>query len=231
VIPRLHLITDDEILTRTPFLERAEEIIRAGGSHLAFHLRGPRTGGGRLFSLGGSLQRWCEEAGTLLLVNDRLDVALALGLRGAHLGGRSLPPREARALLGPRALLGVSVHHADEARAAGAGGASFLVVGTIYPTPSHPGREPGGPSRIREVEAVTGLPLLAIGGVTPLRVPELLTAGAHGVAVRGGVWDAEDPPAAVRGFLQVLGADPPEGLPPAPASDRQREATGNGKDA
>jgi len=204
VIPRLHLVTDDAILAGPDFLARAKEAIGEGGGDVSLHLRGPRTSGGALFSLGSTLRPWCGRSGALLLVNDRVDVAMALGVWGAHLGRRSLPPGLARTLLGPDALVGVSAHDREEAAAATREAADFLLVGTIYPTPSHPHREPAGPILLKEVGSVAPVPLLAIGGVTPARVAELLAMGAHGVAVRGGVWDAEDPGAAVRVFLREL---------------------------
>ncbi len=202
MIPRLHLVTDDAVLARPDFLSRAGEVLEAGGDQVALHLRGPRMGGRDLYSLGMALGPGALRSGGLLLVNDRVDVALALGLRGVHLGQRSLTPAVARGLLGPEAVVGLSVHDLGEARVPGTEGASFLVVGSIYATTSHPERVPAGLGRIREIGAMTSLPLLAIGGVTPARVGELTRAGAHGIAVRGGVWDAEDPAGAVRVYLR-----------------------------
>lgn len=202
MIPRLHLVTDDEILAREGFSELAAEAMTEGGGRLALHLRGPRTAGRTLHGLAETLRtRVC---GALLLVNDRVDVALALALSGAHLGQRSLPPPEARRLLGPDAVLGLSVHDEDEVRSASARILDYLVVGSVYPTPSHPEREPVGPDTLERMRRMTSRPVLAIGGVTPGRVEEALRAGAHGVAVRGGVWNAPDPRAAVRVYLDEL---------------------------
>jgi len=205
VIPRLHLVTDDGILAQEGFLSRAGSALEAGGGEVALHLRGPRTSGRGLYTLARALREPAEAAGSLLLVNDRLDVALTLDLPGAHLGQRSLSPRDARALLGPHRLLGLSAHSRQEARLGEDGLVDFLLVGTIFPTPSHRESIPGGVDRIAEVGAVTHRPLLAIGGVTPERVPEVMAAGAHGVAVRGGVWETMDPAASVRVYLGAMG--------------------------
>lgn len=212
MIPRLHVITDDQILGRDGFISRAVGIMETGGSGLVFHLRGPGAGGRTLYSLASSLRDTASTSGGALLVNDRVDVALALGLSGVHLGQRSLPPGVARRILGPRCLLGLSVHSAGETEdglgqsAGGGSGADvdFLLVGTVFSSPSHPERVPAGVGRIREIQEICSLPLLAIGGISPERVGEVMTSGAHGVAVRGGIWDAPDPLVATRVYLEEL---------------------------
>lgn len=204
MIPTLHIVTDDEILCRRDFLSLASGVMEEGRGSVAFHLRGPRTEGRDLHFLASALQPEARKAGSTLLVNDRVDLAMALDLDGAHLGQRSLPPASARTLLGPRRLLGLSVHGAAEVGEAPPGTVDFLLVGMIYPSPSHPGGVPGGLGTIREVRAVTDLPLVGIGGVVPGRVREVRGAGAHGVAARGGIWDSRDPKAATRGYLKEL---------------------------
>jgi thiamine-phosphate pyrophosphorylase len=204
VIPALHIVTDDEVLARDEFVSRAMGVLEAGGVELVFHLRGPRTAGRALYALARTLKSAAETFGCTLLANDRVDLALALGLSGAHLGQRSIPPEAARRILGPDRLLGLSVHGVEEAGIAAGGEVDFLLAGTIFSSPSHPGAPPGGIARLGEVRGVCRLPLLAIGGITQERVGEVLVAGAHGVAVRGGIWDAGDPTAATRGYLKAL---------------------------
>jgi thiamine-phosphate pyrophosphorylase len=206
VIPKLHLVTDDGILRRGDFLRVAEGVMKAGGERIALHIRGPRSAGGFLFGVAQDLTVTARRHGTLLLVNDRIDVALALGLAGVHLGQRSLRPRTARRMLGPAVLLGLSVHGPEEV-AAGHGYVGFLVGGTAFPTPSHPGRPGGGATLIRALVDASSVPVLAIGGITPRRVAEMSSTGAHGVAVRGSVWDAPDPAEAVGVFLEGLKAE------------------------
>ena len=204
MIPRLHVITDDHILGRDDFVPRAMGIMEVGGGELAFHLRGPRTSGRALYSLATALTDSAQSFGGVLLVNDRLDLALALRLPGAHLGQRSLPPEVAREILGPGCLLGLSVHSAKEADDGAGGMVDFLLVGTVFSSSSHPEGVPGGVGRIREVLGVSSLPLLAIGGITPSDVGRVMASGAHGVAVRGGIWDAVDPRAATEVYLEEL---------------------------
>jgi thiamine-phosphate pyrophosphorylase len=144
--------------------------------------------------------------GATLLVNDRLDVALATDCDGAHLGGGSLPAAAARVLLGPERWVGVSCHDAGEVDAAVRSGADFAFVGSIYPTASHPGRTGMGPTGLAEIAARTsGLPLLGIGGIGSDEVEALLDAGAHGVATIRGVWSTADPATAVTRYLEALG--------------------------
>lgn len=204
MIPPLHIITDDEVLARRAFLSLARDLMDVGGGAVALHVRGPGTTGRALHSLCEALKGPAKASGSPLLVNDRIDVALALDLPGAHLGQRSLPPQEARRLLGPARLLGRSVHGVEEAREGSMGAVDFFLVGTIFPSASHPGGPTGGPERIRELEAPDHPPLLAIGGITPERVGKVLGAGARGVAVLGGIWNAPDPSAAVRVYLEAL---------------------------
>lgn len=204
MIPVLHIVTDDEILRRGTFLSTAIQVMETTGPGLAFHLRGPRTPGRVLHDLAKELVIPAVANQVTLLVNDRVDLAKALDLSGAHLGQRSLPPKVAREILGPASLLGLSVHGLAEAQHADFSALDFLLVGTIFPSASHPDGRAGGVERLREVGAVTSLPLLAIGGVDPVRVPDLLLAGAHGVAVRGGIWEERDPSGATRGYLKVL---------------------------
>jgi thiamine-phosphate diphosphorylase len=204
VIPALHIITDDEILSRGGFVSRASGVLEAGGEALVFHLRGPRTSGKVLYSLARALKDTADVCGSVLLANDRVDLALALDLTGAHLGQRSLPPDVARRILGPHRILGLSVHGVDEVEEGMRGRVDFLLAGTIFPSPSHPEGTLGGTGRIRELHGISPLPLLAIGGITQERVGEVLAAGAYGVAVRGGIWDAGDPTAATRVYLEEL---------------------------
>lgn len=233
-VPRLHVVTDDDVLGRPDFLERARTILAAGPA-VALHVRGPGTGARRLWELARRLRGSDPTSGpteseppgagapaaepvaepvagpmagpvasrAALLVNDRVDVAWLAGADGVHLGGRSLPVAEARKLLDAGAWVGASVH--DREGAAATREADYLMVGTIFATRSHPGRPGAGPGHIRAVGRAGGPPLVAVGGVTPDRVAACLDAGAHGVAVLRGVWEAGDTERAVAGYLEALG--------------------------
>ena len=222
MIRPLHLVTDDAILARSDFKDLARAAMHVGGKKVALHIRGPGLEGRTIFELGQALRDDAAKAGALLLVNDRLDVVLALDLPGGHLGQRSLSPGHARQIVGPRRILGLSVHDKIEARESRDGQIDFLMVGTLFSTPSHPGAVPGGVGRLDEIASTTDLPLIGIGGIRPNRVVEVMEAGAHGIAVRGAVWEAPDPVRAVESFLQQVeshaGWNPPGGGTPSDSS-------------
>lgn len=171
---------------------------------MALHLRGPETDVRSLLKLARELMPHAVEAGALLAINDRVDVALAVGAGAVHLGGRSLPPDSVRRIVGRDRLVGASVHSVEEAMEARDGGADYLFVGTIYPSDSHPTVDPAGPGLLEEVSRAVNLPLLAIGGMEPERVAEVTAAGGSGVAALSAIWDAQDPGGAVAAFLDVL---------------------------
>jgi thiamine-phosphate pyrophosphorylase len=200
-IPPLHLVTDDAVVGRADFLDVARRMLEAGGADVAMHLRAPRASGRRVHDLAAALREMVADAGALLVVNDRMDVALTVDANGVQVGGRGLAPGDARRVIGPDRLLGVSVHSVDEARAAREGGADFVLAGTIWETPSHPERHGAGIGLIRGIAAL-GIPTIAIGGVTSERAAEARDAGGAGVAVLRGVWDAPDPAAAVSEYLK-----------------------------
>ncbi|MGE0158826.1 MAG: thiamine phosphate synthase [Gemmatimonadales bacterium] len=207
-LPRLHVVTDDAMLRRGGFEARAVEVLEAGGADLALHLRGPSADGALLYALARTLLPHARRSGALLFVNDRLDVALALEVDGAHLGHRSLGVRIARELLGDALWLGASVRDAREASAAADEGADYVFLGTIFATPSHPGVAGMG---VEGLSAVTGrlkgtVPVLGIGGIDAARVGEVLGAGAHGIVVVRGVWDSRNPAAAVRRYEEAISA-------------------------
>lgn len=171
---------------------------------MALHLRGPRTDAGRLLELTRELLPVARRARALLVVNDRVDVALAVGVDAVHLGGRSLPPARVRRIVGGEVLMGASIHSVSEAKKARDGGADYLFVGTIYSSDSHPSVEPAGPELVREVARTVDLPLVAIGGLVPGRVDEVRAAGARGVAAVSAVWNTGDPGGSVTAFLDAL---------------------------
>jgi len=196
-VPVVHAVTDDRVLALPDFLERAAAL--AQGSGCALHLRGRLTGRDCL-RLAERLAPIAADAGSALLVHDRVDVARIVGAPGAHLPEHGLPSERVRALLGPDALLGRSVHSADGAREAGAHGCDYVFLGNIWPTPSHPDRPGLGPTVLRDVGSV---PTIAIGGVTVETAVQAASAGAHGVAAIRALWDADDPAAAARA-MRVL---------------------------
>ncbi|MFQ5882308.1 MAG: thiamine phosphate synthase [Candidatus Methylomirabilales bacterium] len=196
----LYVITD-----RTQTSGRSlEEVVSAAlkGGAGVFQLREKDVEAGELTALADRLLRLIRPAGGLLLINDRIDVALAVGADGAHLSRRGFPPAVARRLLGPERLLGVSCHCLAEAEEAQERGADFILLGPIFSTPSKaPYGPPLGLEILRQVRPHLHLPLFAIGGINTANRAKVLAAGAEGVAVISAVMAAPDVSEAVRALL------------------------------
>jgi thiamine-phosphate pyrophosphorylase len=203
-LPRLMAVTDDRIVGRGDIVERAAAMAEASGPALAVQLRARSLSGAALLALARRLGAALAPRGSWLVVNDRADVARAAGARAVQLGRGSLAVRDARRVA-PDLAAGRSVHGAAEIAAARAEGADFLVAGPVHATASHPGAPGAGAALLREA-AATGLPVVAIGGLTPEGVEEAVAAGAWGVAAVRALWDAQDPGAAARAFVAALPA-------------------------
>lgn len=213
-LPRLHLVTDDAVLRDERFLVRAEAVLECCGTDVALHLRGHGTNGRVLHALGERLAAIALRTGAFLLVNDRVDIAMAIRANGVQLGVRSIPPPEARHLLGHGAWLGYSAHGPLEAARAASEGADFVLLGTIFYSASHADRVPLGIERLEECVRSARAPVIAIGGVTCARIAPIAATGAYGVAVLGGVWRATDVRAAAAEYVAEIraryGASPPQ---------------------
>jgi thiamine-phosphate pyrophosphorylase len=196
-LPRLHAITDERIARRPDVQDIARQLAAGGGPDLALHARGRELSGLEHFELASRLAVYSPSR---LFVNDRLDVALAVGATGVQLGHTSLAIDEARRLA-PEWWIGKSVHDLAEAEAAQAAGADYLLVGPVFPTPTHPARAPMGAARFGAI-ARLGIPAIAIGGISTDRIPAVKDAGAHGVAAIRALWDAADPAKAVGRLLE-----------------------------
>ena len=184
-------------------LDELLDSVLAGGCRVV-QLREKTMAPAGLFPLAQALRRRCREAGALFIVNDRVDLALAVEADGAHVGQDDLPAREARRLLPPPMILGVSTHNPDQARRARDDGADYVAVGSMFPTGSKIGFELVGPELVRRVRADIPVPLVAIGGITRDNLSQVMEAGADAVAVISAIGNARDPAAAVRGFLETI---------------------------
>ena len=178
----------------------------AGGA-TAIQLRHKTLSGRDLCALGSALAELCAAAGALLLVNDRLDVALACGAGGVHLGQDDIPAGLARAVAGPGLVLGVSAATPAEAAAAQRAGADYLGTGPVYATGSKgDAGEPIGPAGLRRVAAASALPLVGIGGLDATNAGAAIAAGADGVAVISAVAAAPDLALAAAGLAAAVRA-------------------------
>ena len=201
--PQLHLITDPA-LDPLEQVRRIELAVPHGVD--AVHLRLPAASAREVYDLAMVLQGSLVSRGVPLIVNDRIDVALAVNAGGVQVGARGLPLRAVRRMLGPAAPVGVSVHSVDEAAAAERDGATWVTFGHVWETGSHPGEPGRGVEALREVAAAVEIPVIAIGGITTVQIPEALAAGASGIAVISAILAADDPAEAtgtIRGALDT----------------------------
>jgi thiamine-phosphate pyrophosphorylase len=198
--PRLVLVTDRHATAGRDLVDVVAAALDAGLP--AVQLRDKDLPGRALLALAERLRVLTASAGALLLVNDRIDVAVAVGADGVHLGGGSLPADVARRLLPPGALVGVSTHAPAEVASATA---DFVFFGPVYATPSKAAFGPPlGVAGLRQAVAAARVPVLAIGGVTARTVPETRATDAAGVAVIRAILAADDPALATRDLLQLL---------------------------
>jgi thiazole tautomerase (transcriptional regulator TenI) len=201
-IPLVHAVTSDEIVSRADFIDVACAVMAALGARGALHLRAGRLPAARLQALSEGLEAAQALTGAWLVINDRVDLALAARARGAQLTSRSLSVADARRAA-PSLALGASVHSLDEARAAEREGATWLVAGHVFATSTHPGEDGRGLSFLRAVSQAVSIPVVAIGGVRPEHCRVLRESGAYGLAVIRGIWDAPNAERAASDYLSA----------------------------
>src|SRR5262245_15722247 len=202
--PSLYVILDRAAARGRDLVEILQSTI-AGGCRMV-QLREKEWPSGRLLPLAERLRARCRDAGVTFIVNDRVDLALALGADGVHLGQEDLPPSLARPLLRAGMLMGLSTHSVEQARTAQAAGADYVAVGAMFPTATKPDFELVGPDLVRKLRGEIRAPLIGIGGITPDNVGEVIRAGAAGVAVISAVCAAADPERATRRFIEAIRA-------------------------
>jgi thiamine-phosphate pyrophosphorylase len=200
---RLCLVTDRSQTRGRELVSVIDECLAAGVP--AVQVREKDLAAADLAALCRRLRPLTQARNALLIVNDRVDVALATGADAVQRTGASLAVDDIRAIAGARLRIGASVHSVEDAVDAEARGADWLVFGPVYDTPSK--RRYGAPQGLDALAKVSGgvrLPVIAIGGITPARVSEVRAAGAYGVAAIAAILDAPSPADAVRRFLDAL---------------------------
>ncbi|WP_447979677.1 thiamine phosphate synthase [Candidatus Nitrospira bockiana] len=200
---RVYLVTDRQQTAGRPLVPLLQEALSAGVR--AVQVREKDLDTRPLLELGREVLALARPYGARVLINDRVDLALALGADGVHLRADSMPVRAARRLLRPDQLLGVSTHAPDEVVAAETEGADFVVLGPIYDTPSK--RAYGAPiglAALAEAARRCRIPIFAIGGIGPKQVREVREAGAFGVAVISAIMSAGDVASSTRELLTLV---------------------------
>jgi thiamine-phosphate pyrophosphorylase len=204
---RLYLLADASLVPP----DRLPDIVAAAlrGGVTAVQLRAKEATTLELLELARNLMAVCRDAHVPFIVNDRVDVALAAEADGAHvghIGEEDLSPHDARRLLGPEAIIGVSVGTPQEAHMATSQGASYVSAGPMFATSTKSNAGPAaGEGLLHSVRAATRLPLVVIGGITPQNSAALLGAGADGVCVGAAIMRSPEPEAAARAFFESGG--------------------------
>ena len=204
-IGHLHVLTDYTFQQRFTHAELAQMAIEGGADTIQFR---QKTGTIQdILHNAGQVANVCREAGVTLLVDDRVDVALAVDADGVHLGQSDMPLAVARRILGPDRIIGITAPGVREARAAESGGADYVGFGPVYPT-----RSKANPLSVKGLEGVlevanaVDIPVIGIAGITPGRAADVLRAGAHGVAVMTAISCADDPAGVSRQFRDAIDA-------------------------
>ena len=199
----VYLVTD-ETLAGVRGVEAAVRAAVEGGVTLV-QVRAKRAAARDVLARARALREWLTPRNVPLIVNDRLDLALAVGAAGVHLGQDDLPCADARRLAGPDFLIGVSVSAADEARRAAADGADYLAVSPVFATPTKPDAPHAvGLEGLRAIRAAVNLPLVGIGGLHAGNAEAVIRAGAQGVAVVSAILAAPDPRTATRDLVRAV---------------------------
>ncbi|HEX7070399.1 MAG TPA: thiamine phosphate synthase [Rhodothermales bacterium] len=200
---RLHVLTDFHFQQRFSHAELCALAVRGGADTMQFR---QKFGGIRHRLLEARrAQAVCQEAGVPFVINDALDIALAIGAAGVHLGQADFPIAEARRLLPPDAIVGATASSVREAERAWRDGATYIGFGPVFPTNSK-----ANPTAVRGLDglaavcAAVPIPVIAIAGITAARIASVIDAGAYGVAVMTAITNADDPEAATRAVREAL---------------------------
>lgn len=192
----IYLVTDEACLHGRPLLECVEEALAAGVTLVQY--RAKAADGGVLYAEACKLKELCGKYNVPLIINDRLDIALAVGAAGVHLGQDDLPCAVARRLLGEDFIIGVSAHNPAEAVQAVSEGADYLGCGAVFGTATKHDVAKLGLENLRAIRKAVAVPMVGIGGITADNYAEVLATGANGAAIVSGILAQDDIGAVVK---------------------------------
>jgi thiamine-phosphate pyrophosphorylase len=206
ILPKFYAITDTG-LSNCSHAEIVAQLL-AGGARL-IQLRDKEASAKDLFEAAQACLKLTRAAGATLIINDRVDIAMAADADGVHLGQDDLAVDEARALLGPQKIIGVSTHSPVQVEAALRTSADYIAVGPIFPTATKAHPDPiVGLELLRQARALTSLPLVAIGGITLATAAEVIVTGANSVAVISALYTLPTSLSLAENFAQAMSAKP-----------------------
>ena len=197
----IYLVTDEACLHGRPLLECVEEALAAGVTLVQY--RAKAADGGVLYAEACKLKELCDKYNVPLIINDRLDIALAVGAAGVHLGQDDLPCAVARRLLGEDFIIGVSAHNPAEAVQAVSEGADYLGCGAVFGTATKHDVAKLGLENLRAIRKAVAVPMVGIGGITADNYAEVLATGANGAAIVSGIFAQKDIGAAVKKLVAI----------------------------
>lgn len=197
----IYLLTDDACLKGRHLLACVEQALQGGVTLVQY--RSKFKDGGPMYQEALALKALCDKYNVPLIINDRVDVALAVGAAGVHVGQDDLPCSVVRALAGEDFVIGVSAHNPEEARSAMADGADYLGCGAVFGTATKPGVAKLGLANLQAIRSVATIPMVGIGGVNASNYAEVLATGANGAAIISGILAAEDIKTEVGKFVAV----------------------------
>lgn len=192
----IYLVTDEACLHGRPLLKCVEEALAAGVTLVQY--RAKAADGGVLYAEACRLKELCDKYNVPLIINDRLDIALAVGAAGVHLGQDDLPCTVARRLVGEDFIIGVSAHNPAEAVQAVSEGADYLGCGAVFGTATKHDVAKLGLENLRAIRKAVAVPMVGIGGITADNYAEVLATGADGAAIVSGILAQDDIGAVVK---------------------------------
>ncbi len=198
---RVYLVTDTVYFNDANIWNKMDAALRGGVTLVQYR---DKTQESRiLYERALKMKALCDKYKVPMLVDDRADIAFAVGAAGVHVGQSDLPAEVARHMLGADAIIGVSAHNAEEALAAEAAGADYLGCGAVYPTGTKKDTSVIGVEGLKAIRAVTKLPFVGIGGVTLANYRDVLNVGADGAAIVSAILSADDIESTVQKFVQL----------------------------
>ena len=204
-VGRLHVITDEVLQDQFTHAELAAAVAAGGADVIQYREKRPISTR-EMIRVTGLMSLACEDLGASLLIDDRVDVAAAVGATAVHLGREDLPPEVARQILGPDAIIGGTANAVEEAVKVARQPVDYLGVGPVFGTTSKGNRAAPmlGLERFAEICAAVDKPVIGIGNITIDRVADVLAAGAYGVAVLSAVVCQDDPQESCRAFANEI---------------------------
>ena len=204
-VGRLHVITDEVLQDQFTHAELAAAAAAGGADVIQYREKRPISTR-EMIRVTGLMRLACEDLGASLLIDDRVDVAAAVGATAVHLGREDLPPEIARQILGPDAIIGGTANAVEEAVKVARQPVDYLGVGPVFGTTSKGNRAAPmlGLERFAEICAAVDKPVIGIGNITIDRVADVLAAGAYGVAVLSAVVCQDDPQESCRAFANEI---------------------------